>query len=153
MKQQGTGCLPFLFGSVVCLGVGFWLLNYSGWAWLLVITGLVLGLVAWAISSHERELALREQLRTEYPGVWQPWTSYEETREKVLQRDNYRCRQCGSTFGVEVHHMTKRANGGTNEPGNLVTLCKHCHDSKHPGARKYYVERWKSGRGENLRRR
>ena len=41
------------------------------------------------------------------------------------------CEQCRSegrlTAADEVHHILPLANGGTNEEGNLMALCKSCH--------------------------
>ena len=53
------------------------------------------------------------------------------TRRLVLQRDNHRCTQCGATSDLEVHHIVPRAEGGTNDPDNLVTLCANCHSDSH----------------------
>jgi RNA-directed DNA polymerase len=49
---------------------------------------------------------------------------WRETRTKVLQRDGYRCSQCGSTEELEVHHI--KPTGG-NVLDNLLTLCQRCH--------------------------
>jgi hypothetical protein len=51
-------------------------------------------------------------------------------RRAILERDGYRCQSCGephqSRF-LEVHHVTPRANGGSDAITNLVTLCIKCH--------------------------
>ena len=52
-------------------------------------------------------------------------------RRRILMRDDYTCQNCEeekSEEDLEVHHIQIRANGGTDHPTNLVTLCKHCHD-------------------------
>lgn len=56
-----------------------------------------------------------------------------EQREKALNRDNYRCTVCGETEFLEVHHIIHRANGGTDDLDNLITLCRKCHAEKHKG--------------------
>jgi 5-methylcytosine-specific restriction protein A len=33
------------------------------------------------------------------------------------------------TAAEEVHHVLPLANGGTNDEGNLMALCKSCHSS------------------------
>jgi 5-methylcytosine-specific restriction endonuclease McrA len=38
---------------------------------------------------------------------------------------------CGSTTGLRVHHVRHAAHGGSNEDGNLVTLCAACHRATH----------------------
>jgi len=49
-------------------------------------------------------------------------------RTDVLKRDNYTCVNCGQTGGeLHVHHILARAEGGTNDLTNLVSLCASCH--------------------------
>lgn len=56
-------------------------------------------------------------------------------RYQILDRDNNRCRSCGATPGngrrLQVHHELPVSYGGTNDPGNLETLCDVCHAGKH----------------------
>jgi 5-methylcytosine-specific restriction endonuclease McrA len=54
-------------------------------------------------------------------------------RAKVLARDGHRCTSpgCGATRFLEVHHVTPRNDGGTNQAENLVTLCSRCHRFTH----------------------
>jgi 5-methylcytosine-specific restriction endonuclease McrA len=51
------------------------------------------------------------------------------TRREVLARDRHRCRapDCTRTRFLEVHHVTPRGRGGTNDAANLITLCAACH--------------------------
>lgn len=57
--------------------------------------------------------------------------AWQRTRRAVLERDGYRCVACGAA-GVrfEVDHIVPLANGGTNEPVNLRTLCISCHRAR-----------------------
>jgi len=59
-------------------------------------------------------------------------------RRRVLARDGHQCSApgCGSTHHLEIHHRVPVAPGGTNDPGNLVTLCHRCHRSLHEIARR-----------------
>lgn len=65
---------------------------------------------------------------------------------RILCRDNFTCQDCGSYHGVinehgmaiptsdgelEVHHIKHVADGGTDEPENLITLCAECHLKRH----------------------
>jgi hypothetical protein len=50
-------------------------------------------------------------------------------REKVLERDRYRCRACGARGRLVVHHRD-----GSNAPELLVTLCIRCHTRIHCGS-------------------
>lgn len=54
-------------------------------------------------------------------------------RKKVLRRDGNRCVQCGSSERLEVDHILNVAQGGTNHPSNLQTLCVGCHREKSQG--------------------
>ena len=59
-------------------------------------------------------------------------------REKILYRDGYKCRWCGSMFDLNVHHKYYSAypNGVLAKPWDypddaLITLCKDCHKKAH----------------------
>ena len=74
---------------------------------------------------------------------------WKRMKAAVLRRDRYRCQECGESFGkrrrkvfdpclrrgrggyrwesLEVHHIIPRSKGGSDHPGNLVTLCPSCH--------------------------
>lgn len=52
-------------------------------------------------------------------------------RTQVLERDAYRCRECGGWEGLEVDHITPVEEGGPTILSNLQTLCQECHDRKH----------------------
>ena len=58
------------------------------------------------------------------------------TKAYVLHRDNYQCqnKECKEkTNKLEVHHTVFRSKGGTDSPGNLITLCADCHAALHRG--------------------
>jgi len=70
-------------------------------------------------------------------------------KSAVMRRDRYQCQECGVAFGkrrrkvfdpslrrgrgghrwesLEVHHIIPRSKGGSDHPGNLITLCPPCH--------------------------
>jgi len=56
-------------------------------------------------------------------------------RRKVLHRDSNRCRVpgCKSHTNLDVHHIVHRAQNGTNELSNLITLCEAHHLAHHNG--------------------
>ena len=59
---------------------------------------------------------------------------YASRREAVLHRDNYTCQCCGKKHTrLEVHHITYRSKGGTDDEKNLITLCEKCHKAIHDG--------------------
>ena len=60
--------------------------------------------------------------------------SFANTKAFVLNRDKYTCQHCKTKQGtLEVHHIVFRSNGGSDEPDNLITLCRNCHRELHAG--------------------
>jgi 5-methylcytosine-specific restriction endonuclease McrA len=57
--------------------------------------------------------------------------AYEQLRLEVLQRDNWRCQNCGRRENLEVHHKKMRSQGGDDSELNLITLCSTCHERVH----------------------
>jgi hypothetical protein len=50
-------------------------------------------------------------------------------RELVLARARWVCQACGLRRRLDVHHVVKRAQGGSDFDLNyLVALCRSCHD-------------------------
>jgi 5-methylcytosine-specific restriction endonuclease McrA len=64
-------------------------------------------------------------------------TEYRKQRSLVLLRDGYCCTECGSTDHLECHHKQPLCYGGDHSLGNLQTLCRKCHKSKHRKWRSY----------------
>jgi hypothetical protein len=56
---------------------------------------------------------------------------YGRLMKRVLERDGWRCRKCGSLENLQVHHQIKRSQRGNDSLGNLVTLCAYCHMGAH----------------------
>jgi RNA-directed DNA polymerase len=52
---------------------------------------------------------------------------WQELRRQILDRDGYTCQHCGDNSNLEVHHLTARHKGGTDDPANLITWCENCH--------------------------
>ncbi|NLI73750.1 MAG: HNH endonuclease [Euryarchaeota archaeon] len=70
-------------------------------------------------------------------------------KSAILRRDRYQCQECNIEFNrrrrkifdpslrkgsggyrwesLEVHHIIPRYEGGSDHPGNLMTLCPSCH--------------------------
>ena len=70
-------------------------------------------------------------------------------RDLVLDRDEYRCRECGCECrreDADVHHLIPRSLGGSDDPSNLVTLCDGCHAAFHPNLQaklsRRFIESW-----------
>jgi len=80
-----------------------------------------------------------------------PDHEYSALKTKVLQRDRFRCRVCRSTYGVSVHHIQFRSDGGGDFSFNLVVLCQGCHASVHGRIpNKFIVILAKGGNPETL---
>ena len=54
----------------------------------------------------------------------------------VWRRDEGRCQTpgCRSARNLEIHHIVRRADGGTHDPKNLTIRCGSCHAAHHRGA-------------------
>lgn len=72
-------------------------------------------------------------------------SEWQELRETVLGRDEYRCTNCGSESELEVHHVVPVHQGGANYPSNLVTLCGDCHLKAH-GKHENHVQNESTGK-------
>jgi 5-methylcytosine-specific restriction protein A len=70
-----------------------------------------------------------------------PWR---RLRDKVLARDHYQCqiciKSCRVTEAREVDHIKPKAEGGTDDLGNLQGVCPECHAEK---------SKAEAGRGRN----
>lgn len=58
----------------------------------------------------------------------------------LMRRDKFTCKKCGGQKDLSVHHKAGTPNlvsralrkrGHSNDPKNLATICKECHDSVH----------------------
>lgn len=63
-----------------------------------------------------------------YPPDW------EELRQSILARDQYRCQEAdGDCRGpLQIHHRLPLSKGGGNQEQNLITLCLYHHVLQHP---------------------
>ncbi len=52
-------------------------------------------------------------------------------RKAIYRRDRYSCALCDSNRGLQIHHVMPRAQGGGNQPDNLITVCWRCHAVLH----------------------
>ena len=69
-------------------------------------------------------------------------------RDAVLERDGWRCADCGRGGVLEVHHVVHVEDGGTDALDNLVALCPPCHGDRHhvrtsPEAIREAVAEWR----------
>lgn len=61
-------------------------------------------------------------------------SAWERRRDYILTRDNYLCQVCARagrlTAAEEVDHIMPKAQGGTDDEGNLQAICVDCHRKK-----------------------
>jgi 5-methylcytosine-specific restriction endonuclease McrA len=57
--------------------------------------------------------------------------SYRKLRIDVLERDGWRCQNCGTWECLQVHHIRSRSALGDDATENLITLCADCHHQVH----------------------
>ena len=126
----GLGCLFSIILFLITIGLLTWLVpqwtSIAGtWGWLTLagvfIIPITLGFViAFRFRSPKTSI--------KYPDNW------DELRERVYKRDEYRCQNCGiSNVKLHCHHIVPLNKGGTNNLSNLITLCEDCHAKVHPG--------------------
>ena len=109
---------------------------------LLPVTKIVIEVAAFDIQKINNP----EIEGTEYQNGVQK--DFENTKAYVRERDNCTCQYChgkAKDKRLEVHHLQRRADGGSNRPDNLITLCKTCHDKYHAGKIKLTNVKPKSG--------
>ena len=66
-------------------------------------------------------------------------TVKEETYNKVMQRDNYKCRLCGTSLNLQLHHVIYRSEDKSkiNDVNNCIMLCVEHHALVHSN-KKYW---------------
>lgn len=71
--------------------------------------------------NHKRRVPKRSK-RTEFS---------KQTRERIKERDNGECQQCGAP-GTQIHHVKPRGSGqGKGVYTNGLLLCTRCHQHCH----------------------
>lgn len=55
---------------------------------------------------------------------------YHVLRRKVLERDKYRCVECGTHIDLSIDHIHPESKGGGLAMDNLQTLCRSCNIRK-----------------------
>ena len=74
-------------------------------------------------------------LRQKQPRLKLAKGEYEIIRKRVLERDGWRCQECGLMKNLHIHHMRRRSQLGDDTMDNLITLCAACHRRYHGSAR------------------
>ena len=66
-------------------------------------------------------------------------TVTQDTYNKVMQRDNYKCRLCGTSLNLQLHHIIYRSEDKSkiNDINNCIMLCVKHHVLVHSN-KKYW---------------
>ena len=83
----------------------------------------------------ERE-SIMKPIRPKRPRIRLDPHAYEQLRLQILERDSWRCQNCGAKEHLEVHHKEFRSHTGDDSEENLITLCSSCHESAHVPVRR-----------------
>lgn len=60
-------------------------------------------------------------------------SSHIKAQRQGKERDNFTCQVCGGRDRPEGHHIIDYQYGGSDDPDNIITLCKECHKKVHKG--------------------
>lgn len=77
---------------------------------------------------------LRKGHRRRWPGI-RKW------RQRVKERDGFKCQRCGSDQHLHAHHIKHKAEFPDLylELENGVTLCERCHSDEHPWMKPKFI--------------
>ena len=80
--------------------------------------------------SHSRSSNARENWKKAEDSTWKK--GWAKLRLRALQRDSHLCQLCLPRYrpATEVDHIIPRSKGGTNDLGNLMSVCSECHAEK-----------------------
>ncbi len=68
---------------------------------------------------------------------------WKKKREMILERDKFKCTECGATEDLHIHHLyyyKTKIDPWTYPDDALVTLCQLCHGSWHRNHRNKYKD-------------
>lgn len=87
------------------------------------------------IDSIPGEKVLNGDTRVERQQSGEHW---DRVRTATYKRDDYTCQICGITGGpdgeavtLQADHIVPKSRGGEDDPDNLRTLCRTCHQARH----------------------
>ena len=68
------------------------------------------------------------------------YPEWKKLAQEIRIRDRFICQYCGASRSTQVHHVIPRRIKVDNSPGNLITLCKSCHNKIERLTNKYLIE-------------
>lgn len=96
--------------------------------------------------NNKRRRYCSDECRRDFQNMTVWWRGRGAYAMRILYRDGFTCQDCGEFHAfinehgmacpaddgqLEIHHIIPVADGGGDEPSNLVTLCKRCHKERH----------------------
>ena len=72
-------------------------------------------------------------LRQRQPRIKLDPEAYSSVQKLVLERDGWRCQECGAAKNLQVHHLKPRNQLGSDIEQILITLCVSCHGKSTEG--------------------
>lgn len=90
--------------------------------------------------NERKKKKIPKRLRKPEPTAYQVFLAsayWVRVRKMVFERDGKKCTSCGSGEKLQCHHLTYENHGKEAENlGDLVTLCRGCHETEHGITRK-----------------
>ncbi len=71
------------------------------------------------------------RIRPKRPRLRLDSDAYQQLCKRILERDDWRCQNCGAMLHLQVHHQQFRSHSGDDSEENLITLCERCHEFEH----------------------
>lgn len=107
--------------------------------WPLILIGLALaplappiGLVALGLAFHRLLDDLHHLLLPGWRRARWQLSAKGRLHAQIQRRDGCACRVCGaSKVPLELHHLVPESQGGRSQPGNLISVCRPCHQQLH----------------------
>lgn len=80
----------------------------------------------------EYQRRVQEEKEVQWRAVMRFQGETMRVKRRLLQERGHRCQHCGRHVKrLHAHHIMHIAHGGTNDPSNLVLLCRDCHSFEH----------------------
>lgn len=59
----------------------------------------------------------------------------QDVKQQVLHETGFQCANpnCRTPLTLDIHHLDKVSDGGSDDPENLIALCPNCHARHHRG--------------------
>jgi len=81
------------------------------------------------LKAHDYDVTFNQYTKTD-----QRKAMTKKLRDKIKERDNYTCQECGKHMpdevGLQIDHIVPIAKGGKSTPTNLRVLCSKCNGRK-----------------------